>query len=112
MIFLATLKILQNNPDIYNELERKSYLIESAATDSGLNVNRVGSLLTVFFNNAAIQNYDNAKQSDTKKYAEFFGYLLENGIYTAPSQFEAMFVSAAHTDKDIAYTCDIIHNFK
>lgn len=109
---LATLKILNENPDIYDRLEKKSHLIESATANAGLNVNRAGSLLTVFFNNTEIQNYDDAKQSDTKKYAEFFGYLLENGIYTAPSQFEAMFVSAEHTDKDIAYTCDIIRNFK
>lgn len=109
---LATLKILDQNPDIYNELERKSKLIESAMVNAGLNVNRVGSLLTVFFNNTKVENYDSAKQSDTQKYAEYFSYLLENGIYTAPSQFEAMFVSAAHSDKDIEYTCNVILNFK
>lgn len=109
---LATLKILDQNPDIYNELERKSKLIESAMVNAGLNVNRLGSLLTVFFNNTKVENYDSAKQSDTQKYAEYFSYLLENGIYTAPSQFEAMFVSAAHSDKDIEYTCNVILNFK
>lgn len=109
---LTTLKILDQNPDIYNELERKSKQIESAMVNAGLNVNRVGSLLTVFFNNTKVENYDSAKQSDTQKYAEYFSYLLENGIYTAPSQFEAMFVSAAHSDKDIEYTCNVILNFK
>lgn len=109
---LTTLKILDQNPDIYNELERKSKPIESAMVNAGLNVNRVGSLLTVFFNNTKVENYDSAKQSDTQKYAEYFSYLLENGIYTAPSQFEAMFVSAAHSDKDIEYTCNVILNFK
>lgn len=109
---LTTLKILNDNPDIYNELERKSKQIESAMVNAGLNVNRVGSLLTVFFNNTKVENYDSAKQSDTQKYAEYFSYLLENGIYTAPSQFEAMFVSAAHSDKDIEYTCNVILNFK
>lgn len=109
---LTTLKILNDNPDIYNELERKSKPIESAMVNAGLNVNRVGSLLTVFFNNTKVENYDSAKQSDTQKYAEYFSYLLENGIYTAPSQFEAMFVSAAHSDKDIEYTCNVILNFK
>lgn len=109
---LTTLKILDQNPDIYNELERKSKQIESAMVNAGLNVNRVGSLLTVFFNNTKVENYDSAKQSDTQKYAEYFSYLLENGIYTAPSQFEAMFVSAAHSDKDIEYMCNVILNFK
>lgn len=109
---LTTLKILNDNPDIYNELERKSKQIESAMVNAGLNVNRVGSLLTVFFNNTKVENYDSAKQSDTQKCAEYFSYLLENGIYTAPSQFEAMFVSAAHSDKDIEYTCNVILNFK
>lgn len=109
---LTTLKILDQNPDIYNELERKSKQIESAMVNAGLNVNRVGSLLTIFFNNTKVENYDSAKQSDTQKYAEYFSYLLENGIYTAPSQFEAMFVSAAHSDKDIEYMCNVILNFK
>lgn len=109
---LATLKILQKNTKIYNELALKSQRIEYAMKSAGLNVNRVGSLLTVFFNNNEVDNYDSAKLSDAKKYAEYFGYLLENGIYTAPSQFEAMFVSAAHSDKDIEYTCNIVQNFK
>lgn len=109
---LATLKILNHDPNIYNELEKKSKLIESAMVNAGLNVNRTGSLLTVFFNNAKVENYDSAKQSDTQKYAEYFSYMLNKGIYIAPSQFEAMFVSAAHSDKDIEYTCNVILNFK
>ena len=79
---------------------------------AGLNVNRVGSLMTVFFSNERVVDYDTAKKCDTERYAEYFKYLLENGIYTAPSQFEAMFVSNAHTDDDIEYTCGIIKNFR
>lgn len=109
---LTTLKILDENPAIYDQLEQKSKLIESAMLNAGLNVNRAGSLMTVFFNNTKVESYDSAKLSDTQKYAEYFGYLLEKGIYTAPSQFEAMFVSAAHSDKDIEYTCNTIIKFK
>jgi glutamate-1-semialdehyde 2,1-aminomutase len=53
-------------------------------------------------------DYDTATASDTSAYAEYFGYMLDNGIYTAPAQFEAMFVSAAHTQEDIEQTCRII----
>lgn len=109
---IAALKSLENNPEVYDELEKKSALLESAAESAGLNVNRVGSLMTVFFTDEAVTDYDTAKKSDTKKYAEYFKYLLENGIYTAPSQFEAMFISAAHSEKDIAYTCEVIKNFR
>lgn len=108
---IATLKTLEENPQIYSELERKSARLESAMKSAGLNVNRVGSLMTVFFSNERVVNYDTAKKCDTERYAEYFKYLLENGIYTAPSQFEAMFVSNAHTDDDIEYTCGIIKKF-
>ncbi|MEE1023793.1 MAG: aspartate aminotransferase family protein, partial [Acutalibacteraceae bacterium] len=57
-------------------------------------------------------DYAGAVSADTEAYAEYFGYMLENGIYVAPSQFEAMFVSASHSDDDIKRTCDIISNFK
>ena len=109
---IATIKALESNPEIYSGLERKSALIESAMKSVGLNVNRAGSLITVFFNDEKVTDYDTAKKSDTKRYAEYFRYLLENNIYTAPSQFEAMFVSDAHTDEDIEYTCEVIKKFR
>lgn len=109
---LAMLHELENNPEIYDQLERKSAKIESAMKKAGMNVNRAGSLLTAFFTDSKVTDYDSAKTADTKAYADYFGYLLENGIYTAPSQFEAMFVSAAHSDEDIEKTCETIMNFK
>ncbi len=109
---LAMLRELESSPEIYDELDRKSAKIESAMKKAGMNVNRAGSLLTAFFTDAAVKDYDSAKTADTKRYAEYFSYLLENGIYTAPSQFEAMFVSAAHSDEDIEKTCETIMNFK
>ena len=107
---LSTINEIEKHSDFYDELERKSAYLENAMVKSGLNVNRVGSIMTVFFSDRKIVDYDTAKTSDTKKYSEFFNHLLENGIYTAPSQFEAMFISYAHTDEDIEYTADVISN--
>lgn len=106
---LATLKLLEENQDsIYDELERKSARIESAMLKAGLNVNRTASIMTAFFTDKAVADYDSAKSADTKRYSDYFNYLQSNGIYTAPSQFEAMFVSLAHTDEDIEKTCNVI----
>lgn len=69
--------------------------------NAGLNVNRVGSIMTAFFTDKKVVDYDTAITADTKRYAEYYNHLLENGIYAAPSQFEAMFVSFAHTEDDI-----------
>lgn len=109
---IATIEQLEARPEIYDELDKKSAEIERAMRSAGLNVNRCGSLLTAFFADVNVTDYDTAKSADTKKYAEYFGYLLENGIYTAPSQFEAMFVSAAHSAEDIKHTCGVIENFR
>ena len=94
------------------ELERKSAKIENAMKNAGLNVNRVGSIMTAFFTDKKVVDYDTATTADTKRYAEYYNHLLENGIYAAPSQFEAMFVSFAHTEDDIEKTCQVIESFK
>ena len=110
---IETLKILEENQEeIYGSLESKSAKIEQAMKKAGLNVNRTGSIMTVFFTDAKVTDYDTAQTSDTKAYARYFKYLQSNGIYTAPSQFEAMFVSYAHSDEDIEKTCQIISNFR
>lgn len=110
---IETLKILEENQEeIYSSLESKSSKIEQAMKKAGLNVNRTGSIMTAFFTDARVTDYDTAQTSDTKAYARYFKYLQSNGIYTAPSQFEAMFVSYAHSDEDIEKTCQIISNFK
>ena len=110
---IETLKILEENQEeIYSSLESKSSKIEQAMKKAGLNVNRTGSIMTVFFTDAKVTDYDTAQTSDTRAYARYFKYLQSNGIYTAPSQFEAMFVSYAHSDEDIEKTCKIISNFK
>lgn len=109
---LAQITAIESIPDMYSELDRKASLIENAMKTAGLNVNRAGSLITAFFTDESVTEYAGAKTSDTRKYADYFIYLLENGIYTAPSQFEAMFVSYAHSDEDIKKTCDIIAGYK
>lgn len=109
---IATINAIENMPDIYDELEDRSAKLEAAMLKTGLNVNRVGSLLTAFFTDKMVVDYESACTSDRDKYSDYFNFLLENGIYTAPSQFEAMFVSLAHSDEDIEHTCRVIEKFK
>ncbi|MBQ5439878.1 MAG: aminotransferase class III-fold pyridoxal phosphate-dependent enzyme, partial [Clostridia bacterium] len=108
---IETIRILEETPGIYSDLEKKSAKIESAIKKAGVNVNRVGSILTPFFTDKPVSDYKTALSSDTNKFARYYSYMLENGIYTAPSQFEAMFVSYAHTNEDIEHTCYIIEKF-
>lgn len=105
---IETLKILSENKNIYTELEKKSEILEKAFKGSDFNVNRVGSLLCPFFTDKKVESYTDALSSDTEKYAEYFSFMLEKGIYIAPSQFEAMFVAYAHTDEDIEKTAACI----
>lgn len=108
---LVMLKTLNETPDFYNDLEAKGARLETGlianmkkTATKGL-VNRVGSLLTLFFTNEdEVNSFDDAMKSDTDKFAKYFRNSLENGIYLGPSQFEAMFISAAHTNEDIDNT--------
>lgn len=94
----------------YDSLNRKAQRLadglRSALADSRIpgQVNVAGSLLTLFFTVEPVRDYTGAKKSDTKRFAAFFRAMLERGIFLAPSQFEALFVSAAHTDADIEAT--------
>lgn len=108
---IATLKQIESTPDVYEALDKKSAVLEKAMKSAGLNVNRCGSLMTVFFNSEKVVSYDESRACDTEKYAEYYRHLLRNGIYAAPSQFEAMFVSYAHTAEDIERTAEIIKAF-
>jgi glutamate-1-semialdehyde 2,1-aminomutase len=111
---IATLQILKDDADIYRRLAKKTEQIADSvrqAAGGKVHVNQIGSLMSVFFTSENVRDYESALSSDTGKYAEYFAYLLNHGIYTAPSQFEAMFVSEAHTQEDIAKTCDILKGF-
>ncbi len=109
---IETLKILRQSPKIYSELDRKAQILEQAFRKKGITVNRIGSLLCPFFTDTDVTDYDSALTSDTERFARYFGHMLESGIYVAPSQFEAMFVSAAHTDEDIQKTVEAIERFE
>jgi glutamate-1-semialdehyde 2,1-aminomutase len=105
---IAMLTLIKETPDFYAELERKAAKLEKGILSNmeqtgvkGL-INRVGSMMTFFFTNETqITSFDEAMKSDSEKYARFFKMSLESGIYLAPSQYECLFVSYAHTDKDI-----------
>ena len=106
---LATLKVLQDtNP--YDRLDEvTSRLVDGldqAATDAGLDhvVARVGSMFTLFFNSEPVTSYDVSARNDTERFAAYHRGMLDHGIYLPCSQFEANFVSAAHTDEDIDAT--------
>ena len=104
---IQTLKILKEN-DIYLALEEKADVLENTYREKGMNVNRCGSLLSVFFTDKKVESYDDVRTCNTKQYANYFSQLLKSGIYIAPSQFEAMFLSASHTAEDIEYTAKAI----
>lgn len=111
---IETLKLLKEDPDIYKRLEAKAFKLEQAVKNvaSGrVCVNRIGSLMSIFFTKEQVKDYESAVSSDTSRYAEYFAYLLKSGIYAAPSQFEAMFLSDAHTQEDIGRTCDVIDSY-
>ena len=102
---LTQLKILNSTPEIYTELERRGAMLQEGLRDalSGIpaQANRVGSILTVFFTEQPVTGYAQAKSSDLEQFKCWYLGLLQRGVYAAPSQFEAMFLSAAHTDAEI-----------
>ena len=107
---LAMLRHLSGHPEIYDQLEaRAAQLCEW--TPPGVTINRVGSMFTFFFTPDPVTDWESAKKSDTARFAKFFHFLLERGVYIAPSQFEAGFVSAAHTEDDIRLTTDAARQF-
>ena len=74
-------------------------------------VNQIGSLMSIFFTDRPVEDYASATTADTRAYADYFGFLLDHGIYVAPSQFEAMFVSDSHTTEDIRQTIAVTEEF-
>ena len=107
---IRTVEMLMEHPEIYDRIEANAKKLADAfrarAKKLGisLHVNQVGSLLSAFFTGQEVKDYAGALSSDTEAYAGYFNEMLEKGIYVAPSQFEAMFVSGAHTDAEIEQT--------
>lgn len=108
---IETLRILKEKPEIYKELEIKTKKIGDVVNLYGagqVTVNRIGSLMSIFFRKHPVRDYESAVASDQRKYGDYFSFLLDHGIYTAPSQFEAMFLSDAHTKEQVDLTCQYI----
>ena len=111
---IETLKILKAHPEYYKKIDESAKKLADAYRKMAeeknvpLHVNQIGSLLSAFQTGETVDDYDSALTSDTKAYTEYFWKMLDNGIYVAPAQFEAMFVSVAHTEEDIKRTCEVI----
>lgn len=111
---LATLRILKEDTGIYDRLEARAKELADAVREAAgerVSVNQIGSLMSIFFTEDAVTDYESATHSDTKQYADCFGYLLDRGIYVAPSQFEAMFLSDAHSKKDVECTIEVMREY-
>ena len=106
----ATLSYLRDHKDVYAKLDKLAGEVvagvAAAAKDAGVTMchNRVGSMFTWFFTAGPVTDWGSAEKSDTKAFGRFFRAMLENGIYLPPSQFEAAFLGAAHSEKDVQQT--------
>jgi glutamate-1-semialdehyde 2,1-aminomutase len=107
---LAMLRHLTDHPEIYDLLEARSAQL-AEGTPPGVTIKRVGSMFTFFFSSEPVTDWDSAKRCDTARFGKFFHFMLDRGVYLAPSQFEAGFVSAAHTEEDIAATVAAAREF-
>lgn len=112
---LATLDQLAK-PGVYDQLESLANKLadglEGALAEVPTYHTRVGSMLCTFFTDSAVHDYQTAKQSDTARYAQYFHHMLERGVWLAPSQFETMFVSLAHSEEDIERTIAAAAGFR
>jgi glutamate-1-semialdehyde 2,1-aminomutase len=106
----AALSYIKDHPELYNELEEKSLYLEEGIKENlkrlnkKLAFNRVGSMLTLFFTDKEVKDFNSAVKSDTKLYGKYFHEMLKRGIYLPPAQFEAFFISTAHTNNDLDKT--------
>jgi len=106
----AALIYIKENPSIYKILEEKSSYLENGIKEGIKSVgkkfqfNRVGSMMTLFFTGEKVTDFNSAVKSDTKLFGKYFHEMLNRGIYLPPAQFEALFVSTAHTKEDLDKT--------
>jgi glutamate-1-semialdehyde 2,1-aminomutase len=109
----AALVVLRHlrDPDVYRQLEETGAALEAGLRHEDVTVQRVGSMLTVFFRSAPVRNVEDARASDLDRYGAFFRHLLAHGVYVAPSQFEALFVSTAHGPGEVERTVETAQEF-
>lgn len=114
---LAQLKLLWEDQDIYTRIYRKGeYLFEGIQkilkeNEVPYQVNHTASLGCIFFTSEKVTDYTSAKTADTKAFAEYFKYMLNHGVHLAPSQFEAMFLSDAHTQEELDLTLELVEQY-
>lgn len=112
---IKTLKILKETSNIYLDLDINGRLLEEAFYSAAkkyniqLSINRIGSLIGVFFNEETVNDYKGALDSNQVLFKKYFKEMLEGGVYIAPSQFEAMFLSIAHSEEDLKSTINVIN---
>jgi glutamate-1-semialdehyde 2,1-aminomutase len=108
----AQLRYLRDHKEIYDKLDRLTADlvagVSTAAKEASvpLTNNRVGSMFTWFFTPGPVTDWESAAKSDTEAFGRFFRAMLDNGVYLPPSQFEAAFLSAAHTEQDVQQTIE------
>jgi glutamate-1-semialdehyde 2,1-aminomutase len=107
---IAMLRHIETHPETYDILEQRAAAL-TANPPAGMTVNRVGSMATFFFQPGPVRNADDARRSDTALFGKFFHHLLERNVYFPPSQYEALFVSVAHSAADIDHTVQAIREF-
>ncbi len=113
---IRTLRILRDNPDIYTNIDKKAQILEEAFLNSArkngvdLVVNRAASLLSPFFTSEKVVDFRTSSTSNAEMFNKYFKSMLEDGIYVAPSKYEAMFVSNAHSERDLEITINAIEN--
>lgn len=114
---IETLKVIDDDSDFYKKLDESGAYLEaglhSYMDENGIDhtINRCGSMFTLFFTKGPVTDFDSAKTSDTDKFASYFRSMLEQGVYLPPSQFEACFISAAHTREDLDKTIEAAGRF-
>ncbi len=113
---IETLRILikEAKGGLYEKIAESAKTLAATVRESFGNavcVNQIGSLMSVFFTEQKVTDYETATGSDTEAYARYFNYMLDRNIYLAPSQYEAMFLSCAHSEADINKTCEVIREY-
>src|SRR5690606_2750614 len=107
-------EIEKRGPNLYEHLDRLGHQLESGLMqkfgEAGVacTVQRVGSVLTPFFKDGAVEKYEDAKKCDTELFKAFFHCLLDEGVYVAPSQYEGWFLSTAHNEVDVEATVEAV----
>lgn len=111
---LAMLRYITGHPEIYDLLETRGEQLTGALKRTpppGVTVNRVGAMFTIFFSSDPVTDWESAKKADTQRFAKFFQFMLEQGVYLAPSQFEAAFLSTALSEADVDATVAATREF-